>query len=147
MRVLIQRVREARVLVDNKTIGQIRAGLLLFVGITQTDGEREAQYLAEKSVNLRIFESTQGKINDRNVRDIGGEILVVSQFTLYGDCSKGRRPGFGKAALPEHAEALYLRFVEHLRQQGLVVQTGQFQAMMQVQLTNDGPVTYMLTKE
>ena len=147
MRVLVQRVREARVLTDKKIIGQIGRGLLLFVAVTQTDGESETRHLAEKCINLRIFESPQGRINDRNVRDIGGEVLVVSQFTLYGDCRKGRRPDFGKAAPPEQAEELYLRFIEHIRRQGLNVQSGQFQAMMQVELTNDGPVTYLLEKE
>ena len=100
--------------------------------------------------NVSIYEFLkvpQGRINDRNVRDIGGEVLVVSQFTLYGDCRKGRRPDFGKAAPPEQAEELYLRFIEHIRRQGLNVQSGQFQAMMQVELTNDGPVTYLLEKE
>ena len=147
MRVLVQRVREARVLTDKKIIGQIGRGLLLFVAVTQTDGESETRYLAEKCINLRIFESPQGRINDRNVRDTGGEVLVVSQFTLYGDCRKGRRPDFGKAAPPEQAEELYLRFIEHIRRQGLNVQSGQFQATMQVELTNDGPVTYLLEKE
>ena len=147
MRVLVQRVREARVLTDKKIIGQIGQGLLLFVAVTQTDRESETHYLAEKCINLRIFESPQGRINDQNVRDIGGEVLVVSQFTLYGDCRKGRRPDFAKAAPPEQAEELYLRFIEHIRQQGLNVQSGQFQATMQVELTNDGPVTYLLEKE
>lgn len=147
MRILLQRVQEARVLVERQTVGEIGQGLLLFIGITHTDSEAEARYLAEKCVQLRIFESVEGKKNDRSVKDIAGEILVVSQFTLYGDYRKGRRPGFDKAADPEKANALYLFFVEQLRQYGLVIQTGQFQAMMEVELINDGPVTFFLEKE
>lgn len=147
MRILLQRVREARVKVADQIVGQIGPGLLVFVGVTHTDREEEAQHLAEKCANLRIFDGVEGKRNDRSVKDWGGALLVVSQFTLYGDCSKGRRPGFDKAAAPEQAKALYLHFVEHLQRQGLTVQTGQFQAMMQVELINDGPVTFFLEKE
>ncbi len=144
MRVLLQRVRQSSVRVDNQVVGQIERGLLLLLGIAKSDSEKEAKYLAEKCIHLRIFDTPDGKKNHWSVKDIGAEILVVSQFTLYGDCRKGRRPGFDQAANPELANALYLYFVEQLRQHELVVQTGQFQAMMQVELINDGPVTYLL---
>ncbi|MBF0287419.1 MAG: D-tyrosyl-tRNA(Tyr) deacylase [SAR324 cluster bacterium] len=144
MRVLLQRVRQSSVLVEEQVIGQIGRGVLLLLGISKDDNEKDAKYLAEKCVNLRIFDAPDGKKNHWSVKDIGGDILVVSQFTLYGDCRKGRRPGFDKAARPEQANALYIFFVEQLQQHELVVQTGQFQAMMQVELINDGPVTYLL---
>lgn len=146
MRVLLQRVSQAQVKVDQKIVGKIGKGILLFVGITDSDGEKEAQFLAEKCGNLRIFDAPDGKKNHLSLIDIGGEALVVSQFTLYGDCSKGRRPGFDKAAPPEQANQLYLYFVEQLKKLGGKVETGQFQAMMEVELTNDGPVTFFLEK-
>ncbi|MBF0280094.1 MAG: D-tyrosyl-tRNA(Tyr) deacylase [SAR324 cluster bacterium] len=147
MRILVQKVREARVLVEQQMVGEIGRGLLLFIGITHTDSEAEARYLAEKCINLRIFDGSDGKKNECSVKNEMGEILVVSQFTLYGDCRKGRRPGFDKAADPEKANLLYLYFVKQLRQHGLVVQTGQFQALMAVELVNDGPFTLLLEKE
>ncbi|MFJ8255948.1 D-aminoacyl-tRNA deacylase [Peribacillus asahii] len=143
MRVVLQRSKAAKVVVAEETIGEIESGLVLLVGVTHGDTAEDAAYLAEKIVNLRIFEDENGKMN-HSVLDVGGSILSVSQFTLYGDCRKGRRPNFMDAARPEEAEVLYERFNEELRKRGVHTETGQFGAMMDVQLTNDGPVTLIL---
>ena len=143
MRVVIQRVTDARVTVANKVVGQIGAGLCVFLGVGVSDDEANAAYHADKIIHLRIFEDDQGKMN-RSVADVRGEILVVSQFTLYGDCRKGNRPSFTEAALPADAERLYHCFIDRLKASGLKVATGQFQAKMDVALKNDGPVTFVL---
>lgn len=143
MKLVLQRVSSASVDVDGKEIAKVGEGLLVLFGAEKGDAFARADFLAEKTVNLRIFPDSAGKMN-LSVKDIAGEILVVSQFTLAGDCSKGRRPGFDKAALPKDAETLYLRYVETLTQSGLRVATGKFGADMQVQLVNDGPVTFIL---
>jgi D-tyrosyl-tRNA(Tyr) deacylase len=140
MRACIQRVSEARVTVDGEVTGQIGRGLVVLLGIAQGDGQPEARWLAEKCVGLRVFEDDAGKMN-RSLDEVGGAMLVVSQFTLLGDCRKGRRPSFVGAAEPESAEALYEQFVSHVRAQGIEVATGRFRASMQVALVNDGPVT------
>ena len=140
MRVVVQRVSEARVTVDGAAVGEIGAGLMILLGVTTPDTQRDAQFLADKILHLRIFADDAGKLN-RSVLDIHGGLLVVSQFTLYGDCRKGRRPGFDAAAPAEQARALYETFVKLLRESGLRVATGVFQAHMQVSLVNDGPVT------
>ncbi|MNW34980.1 D-tyrosyl-tRNA(Tyr) deacylase [compost metagenome] len=143
MRIVVQRCKQAKVSVDNRVIGSIEKGLTLLVGITHEDTEKEAGYLAEKIAGLRIFEDAEGKMN-LSVQDIGGAILSVSQFTLYGDCRKGKRPSFISAARPETAEPLYDRFNEMLREKGLTVETGEFGADMDVEFTNWGPVTLIL---
>lgn len=143
VRLVIQRVTSASVSVGDATVGRIGAGLCVFLGVGNGDGESNARFLAEKLGKLRIFDDPQGKMN-RSVTDIGGEVLVVSQFTLYGDCRKGNRPSFSGAAPPAEAERLYRFFVDRLRASGLSVSTGQFQALMEVTLTNDGPVTFTL---
>ncbi|GAB4477008.1 MAG: D-tyrosyl-tRNA(Tyr) deacylase [Elainellaceae cyanobacterium] len=145
MRVVLQRVSSSRVAVDGEVIGQIGRGLNLLVGIASTDTEAELEWMARKCLELRVFSNRDGKF-DQSVQDIGGELLVISQFTLYGDCRKGRRPSFDQAATPAIAEALYDQFVEKLRQSGLRVETGRFGAMMQVSIENDGPVTLILEK-
>jgi D-tyrosyl-tRNA(Tyr) deacylase len=143
VRAVLQRVSQARVEVAEETVGAISQGLLVLLGVEQDDSDKDAELLAKKTAELRLFEDDGGKMN-LSVEDIGGEILVVSQFTLAADCRKGRRPGFSRAAPPEEANRLYQHYVELLRQRGLKVATGQFQAMMQVSLTNDGPVTFLL---
>jgi D-tyrosyl-tRNA(Tyr) deacylase len=143
MKIVLQRVSKAQVTVDGQTVGQIGRGLVLLIGIGHEDGEEQARYLSEKCLNLRIFEDDAGKMN-RSVLDIGGEVLAISQFTLYGDTRKGRRPGFTDAAPPEQAEPLYERFVELLRAAGVNVETGRFGARMSVRIHNDGPVTLIL---
>jgi D-tyrosyl-tRNA(Tyr) deacylase len=143
MRAVIQRVTAADVQVDHEIVGRIGPGLLVLLGIARSDEEKDADYLADKVVNLRIFEDDEGKMN-RSLLETGGELLVVSQFTLLGDCRKGRRPSFVEAAPPERAEQLYEYFVDQLRLKGINVSTGQFQAMMAVSLVNDGPVTLIL---
>lgn len=143
MRAVIQRVTAADVQVDLEIVGRIGTGLLVLLGIARTDEEKHADYLADKVVNLRIFEDGEGKMN-RSLLETGGELLVVSQFTLLGDCQKGRRPSFVEAAPPERAEQLYEYFVDQLRLKGINVSTGQFQAKMAVSLVNDGPVTLIL---
>ncbi|AZV63391.1 D-aminoacyl-tRNA deacylase [Peribacillus frigoritolerans] len=143
MRVVLQRSKAAKVVVADQIIGQIDSGLVLLVGVTHGDTIDDAAYLAEKIVNLRIFEDENEKMN-HSLLDVGGSILSVSQFTLYGDCRKGRRPNFMDAARPEEANELYEAFNEELRKKGVHTETGQFGAMMDVQLTNDGPVTLIL---
>jgi D-tyrosyl-tRNA(Tyr) deacylase len=143
MRVVVQRCKNAEVTVNNQTIGRIEQGLMLLVGITHEDTEHDAKYLADKVAGLRIFENETGKMN-LSVIETGGAILSVSQFTLYGDCRKGKRPNFMSAARPEQAEPLYQEFNRLLREQGLQVETGAFGEMMDVSLTNWGPVTLMI---
>lgn len=143
MRALIQRVNEASVTVDGEVVGEIERGFLVLLGVTQTDGPREAAWLAAKIAGLRVFDDAAGKMN-LGLTDVGGAVLVVSQFTLYGDAHKGRRPDFLAAARPEQAEPLVNDFVAQLRGAGLHVETGRFRAMMQVALVNDGPVTLWL---
>lgn len=143
MRAVVQRVRYARVRVGGAVIGEVQRGVLVLAGFTHDDAEPDLTYMAEKIVNLRIFEDETGKMND-SLLDIGGEILSVSQFTLYGDSRKGRRPNFMEAARPAIAEPLYDRFNLLLRDTGMRVQTGKFGAMMDVELANDGPVTIWL---
>lgn len=143
MRVVVQRVTYARVEVDGAVVGEIGAGLLVLLGVAKGDSTADADYLAGKVSQLRIFADDAGKMN-RSVGEAGGAMLVVSQFTLYGDCRKGRRPGFDAAAPPEDARTLYEFFTEAVRRTGLRVETGVFQADMQVSLLNDGPVTFIL---
>ena len=143
MRAVIQRVSQASVVVAEETVGAIEQGLLVLLGVAQGDTSKDATYLADKTASLRIFEDDDSKMN-RSVEDIGGGILVISQFTLLGDCRKGRRPGFTDTAPPEIADTLYEEYVDALRSQGITVATGVFRANMQVSLINDGPVTIML---
>ncbi|HCK65985.1 MAG TPA: D-tyrosyl-tRNA(Tyr) deacylase [Anaerolineae bacterium] len=145
MRLLIQRVSKASVTVNNQTISKIGKGLLILVGVGHNDGEAEAVFLSEKAANLRIFEDEAGKTN-LSVLDVKGEVIVVSQFTLYANTSKGRRPSFIEAALPDIAEPLVNRFAELLRSHGVPTQTGKFGANMLVEIHNDGPVTIWLEK-
>jgi D-tyrosyl-tRNA(Tyr) deacylase len=140
MRVVIQRVKQARVEVDGQVTGAIGPGLLVLLGIAKTDSEKDAEYLLEKVLHLRIFPDVDDKMN-RNIAEAGGSLLVVSQFTLYGDCRKGRRPSFDLAASPQEAARLYQYFVSAARKSAVPVETGVFQASMQVHLVNDGPVT------
>jgi D-tyrosyl-tRNA(Tyr) deacylase len=143
MRVVVQRVASASVTVDGKLISKIGKGLLIFHGVAQEDTSADLDYLTNKVANLRVFEDDEGRMN-RSLLEIGGEALVVSQFTLYGDCRKGRRPSFINAAPPEKAEALYQEFIQALSNTGVSVKAGIFQAMMDVKLINDGPVTILL---
>lgn len=143
MRIVVQRCKSAKVTVDGQVVGQIAHGLLLLVGITHDDTEKDALYLVEKVSGLRIFEDEEGKLN-HSVLDVGGAILSVSQFTLYGDCRKGRRPNFMAAAKSDVASPLYDQFNELLRSKGLTVETGLFGAEMDVELVNSGPVTMIL---
>ena len=143
MRAILQRVTRARVLVQDEVVGQIDRGLLVLLGVCQADGPAQAQWLADKVAGLRIFADDEGKMN-RDVMEAGGGILVVSQFTLYGDCQKGRRPSFIEAAGPDLAVPLYEAFINGLRARGIFVATGRFGAMMQVELINDGPVTLIV---
>jgi len=145
VRVLVQRVRRAQVRVGDRIVGAIGQGLLVFVGFTSADGEEQVEWMADKVAGLRIFADADDKMN-LSVADISGGLLVVSQFTLYGDAVKGRRPSFVDAARPETATPLYERFIERLRDRGLPVQTGEFGAFMQVELINDGPVTLWLER-
>ena len=146
MRALIQRVSRAQVVVDGHTTGAIDRGLLVLLGVAAEDTEKERNWLAEKIIGLRIFEDDEGKMN-RSLEDVGGAMLVVSQFTLYGDCRKGRRPSFISAAPPEMAERVYEEFVAHVRGRGVRVETGVFRAHMDVELVNDGPVTLWIDTE
>lgn len=143
MRAVIQRVLAAEVRVDGRITGKIGKGLLIFVGVGKGDGEEDLTYLVSKIPDLRICEDTSGKFN-LSLRETGGELLVVSQFTLFGDCRKGRRPSFTDAEDPGAAKATYEKFVKRLKESGLPVQTGEFQAKMEVHLINDGPVTLWL---
>jgi D-tyrosyl-tRNA(Tyr) deacylase len=147
MKAIVQRVSNSRVVVEGETVGAVGAGVMILLGVTHGDGPEQARWLANKIAGLRIFEDKGGKMN-RSLLDIGGAALVVSQFTLYGDCRKGRRPSFTRAARPELAEPLCEQFVEYLRQAGVgQVETGVFGAHMQVEIHNDGPVTLILERE
>lgn len=143
MRAVVQRVVKSKVTVDEKVVGQINKGMMVLLGVGNDDTISDVDYLAEKIVNLRIFEDSEGKMN-KSLLDIGGEMLAVSQFTLYGDCRRGRRPGFDKAARPETAKELYDSFVNKCRAFGITTETGIFQADMMVDISNDGPVTILL---
>ena len=147
MRVLIQRVTSSQVTVGGEIVGAIGRGLNLLVGIAPTDTDAELAWMAKKCLNLRLFPQGESGRFDCSALEIGAELLVVSQFTLYGDCNKGRRPSFAEAAPPEQAERLYERFVELLRESGLTVATGKFGSMMDVAIANDGPVTLWLSRE
>ena len=146
MRAIVQRVSRCRVTVHGNVAGEIGAGLLVLLGVSKTDSDAAADYLVEKVIGLRIFEDAEGKMN-LSVQDSGGAVLVVSQFTLYGDVRRGRRPSFDAAARPEEAKRLYEYFAGKIRAAGLRCETGQFQAMMEVDLVNSGPVTIMLDSE
>ncbi len=143
MKVVVQRVKNARVSVDGKIVGQIGKGLMLLIGVAQQDTEADIEFVADKCVNLRIFEDEQGKMN-RSLLEVGGEILAISQFTLLGDTRKGRRPSFIQAAEPEKGNDFYQKFIERLRSHGVKVETGIFGAMMDVELLNYGPVTLIV---
>jgi len=143
MRAVLQRVSQARVKIDGETVGEIGRGLLVLLGVTHNDSPEQARWLADKVVDLRIFEDAEGKMN-RDVIEVGGGVLIVSQFTLYGDCRKGRRPSFIEAAPPPLAVPLYEAFINAVRARGVPTATGRFGAMMDVELVNDGPVTLIL---
>ncbi|MGD9018569.1 MAG: D-aminoacyl-tRNA deacylase [Desulfobacterales bacterium] len=143
MRAVVQRVSEASVTVDEAVVGDIGRGLLVLLGVADDDGDADAAYLADKVVNLRIFEDDEGRMN-RSLMDVEGSLLVVSQFTLLGDCRKGRRPSFVRAARPEKADALYRAFCRLAEKKGVAVATGRFRAVMDVRLVNSGPVTLVL---
>ncbi|MFC4184687.1 D-aminoacyl-tRNA deacylase [Saccharococcus thermophilus] len=143
MKVVVQRAKKAKVTVNGEVVGAIGHGLVLLVGVTHSDTIEDVAFIADKIAHLRIFEDETGKMN-LSVLDIGGDILSVSQFTLYGDCRKGRRPNFMEAARPDHALPLYEALNEALRQKGIRVETGKFGAMMEVELINDGPVTLIV---
>ncbi len=143
MRAVVQRVKSAAVYVGGRVTGEISQGLLVLAGVGRGDGEKDVAYLASKLPELRIFEDAAGKFN-LSLREVGGKMLVVSQFTLYGDCRKGRRPSFIEAAEPAEAKRLYEQLVLKLKEQGVSVETGEFQAKMEVHLVNDGPVTILL---
>jgi D-tyrosyl-tRNA(Tyr) deacylase len=144
MRAVIQRVTSAYVRVGERVVGQIDSGLLVLLGVGRDDTDADVRYMTGKIRDMRVFEGDAGKPMDRSVADVGGSVLVVSQFTLYGDMRKGRRPSFDEAASPETARTMYEALVRELRSAGLTVSTGEFQAMMQVQSTNDGPVTVLV---
>jgi len=143
MRAVVQRVKESSVTVGSDIIGKIGAGILVFLGVSKEDTINDVDYLAEKILNLRIFEDEHGKMN-KSLLEARGDMLVVSQFTLLGDCRKGRRPSFTDAAEPDKANELYEQFVEKVSGKGITVKTGRFRAMMDVQLINDGPVTFIV---
>ena len=147
MRVIIQRVKSSQVTVDGEIIGKIGTGLNLLVAIANTDTEAELDWMARKCLDLRLFADAEDKPWQKSIVEIGGELLVVSQFTLYGDCRKGRRPSMSRSASPEIADNLYNRFIEKLLASRLRVETGKFGAMMQVSIENDGPVTLILERE
>jgi D-tyrosyl-tRNA(Tyr) deacylase len=143
MRAVVQRVKESSVTVDGRIAGEIGRGLLILLGVQEEDTPADVEYMAEKIVHLRVFEDGQDKMN-LSVKDVGGGVLVISQFTLLGDCRKGRRPSYGHAARPELAQELYARFITRMREYEVPVSEGVFQAMMDVHLINDGPVTLLL---
>jgi D-tyrosyl-tRNA(Tyr) deacylase len=143
MRAVVQRVSSASVAVEGQVVGEIGPGLLVLLGVSTSDANADADYLADKIAGLRIFEDSDGKMN-RSVQDVGGAVLAVSQFTLYGDVRRGKRPSFDEAARPERARELYEYFVAEIRRRGLRCETGKFQAMMSVSLVNEGPVTILL---
>lgn len=146
MRAVVQRVAESRVVVDGEKVGEIGKGFMVLLGVNARDTEDDVRYMAEKVVNLRVFEDADDKMN-LSLKDVGGELLVVSQFTLYGDCRKGRRPSFIEAARPEQANSLYEKFVAECRGYGVKTETGTFQADMKVDIVNDGPVTLIIDSE
>lgn len=146
MRIVVQRVTEASVKVKGRIVGKIGRGLLIFLGVARDDDEKDIEFLAGKAAQLRIFEDDAGKMNV-SALETGAEFLVVSQFTLLGECSKGRRPSFDEAAEPKKAEDYYNRFIEELRRKNFKVETGQFRAMMDVALINDGPVTFIIESQ
>ena len=143
MRAVIQRVKEAKVLVEGELVASIGRGFLVLLGVAKDDTEEDLSYLSRKISNLRVFEDEKGKLN-LSLKDVGGEVLLVSNFTLYGDCRKGNRPSFDRAAPPELAERLYLSLAKRLEEEGLSVSLGRFRARMEVHLVNDGPVTLLL---
>jgi D-aminoacyl-tRNA deacylase len=143
MRAVVQRVKHARVEVDEQVVGQVQQGLLIYLGVGKEDSDADAEFIADKLVNLRIFHDEAGKMN-RSVIDVGGGILVISNFTLLGDCRRGRRPGFDAAGAPELAEALYEKVVALIAERAVPVEKGAFGAYMQVSSVNDGPVTFLL---
>ena len=143
MRAVVQKVSSSKVTVDGEITGQINEGLLVLLGVTHEDTSKDVDYMIDKTLNLRIFEDEDGKMN-LSLKDIGGELLVVSQFTLYGDCRKGRRPSFSEAAKPEFANELYEEYVAKAKEQGIKVGTGRFRTHMVVDVTNEGPVTMLL---
>ena len=143
MRIVLQRVKSARVDVRGETVGSIGIGLVILLGVTQSDQPEDAEYLADKLIYLRIFSDQAGRMN-QSLLEVGGALLVVSQFTLYGDCRKGRRPSFDQAAPPEQARALYECFIQRLKSSTIAVETGVFQAEMEIHLINDGPVTFIV---
>ena len=143
MKAVIQRVKRASVKVERDIVGNINEGILVLLAVAKDDTILDASFLAEKIIHLRIFEDEAGKMN-RSLKEIDGEMLVVSQFTLHGDCRKGRRPSFEQAADPKKAEELYGSFVDHIKKESIPVQTGRFRAMMEIELVNDGPVTFVL---
>jgi D-aminoacyl-tRNA deacylase len=146
MRSVVQRVKRASVTVNDRIVGQIEAGLLVLLGVSRSDNPSTADYIVEKLLGLRIFEDTDGKMN-LSLRETGGAVLLVSQFTLYGDVRRGKRPSFDEAARPEQAKSMYEYLVTKIREQGIECATGEFQAMMQVSLVNDGPVTILIDSE
>lgn len=143
MRAVIQRVKNASVKIDGKIKGEAKEGLLIFLGVGKGDSEDDLKYIADKAIGLRIFEDENGKMN-KSVKDIDGDLLIISQFTLYGDCRKGKRPSFDGAMNPGEAEEMYEKFVAYMRGSGLKTETGEFGADMKVELLNDGPVTIIL---
>jgi D-tyrosyl-tRNA(Tyr) deacylase len=146
MRAVVQKVTRARVTVAGEVVGEIGQGFVVLLGVAREDTPEAADYMAEKVAGLRVFADDAGKMN-RSLQDVGGAVLAVSQFTLYGDVRRGRRPGFDRAARPEQAEPLYQRFVAALRARGIQVETGRFQTHMEVELVNDGPVTILIDSE
>ena len=145
MKIVLQRVKQAKVTVDNKVTGEINRGMLILLGVHKDDSEQQADFLVNKCIELRIFPDDEHKMN-LSLQDVNGEALIVSQFTLYGNCKKGRRPSYTDAAPPEKGERLYEYFIEKMREQSIAVQTGIFGAMMDVELINDGPVTIILER-